>query len=429
MAFSFGFYNALEHDRKYDAVQVSMIFDGIINDGVYATVGKAFVVKEHPTTKNVVIVQPGRAWFDHTWNYNDSDMSIEIPQSDMTKKRIDALVFDINSDELSRTNEIKWIKGVPELDYPSKPTLLKQIGHKQYPLCYVTREPNNEKVYQYQIENMIGTNECPFVTGLLQVVSLDELLGKWRSELDRFVTKEEEDLNAWIVDMEEDFNTWSTNQKTSFSEWRATEEATFEEWKTEQQTSFASWMLNEKTSFGSWRDNETAAFELWKNTETTEYEEWQTSIRQQVNDLIVELDQWANEEHHSFDEWFSQLQIVLSGDVAGNLQVEIEKLQDREFQNYFSLGDRTTVISDDNMRIETVEPSGRILSSISHDSVDGSLMIVRLVEPAEDYPHLDSMFNFEVTTKFKNNNHLIVSTTKKIPKHVEHPVEPSEPST
>lgn len=37
MAFTFGFYNSLNGDRKYNAEQVSSIFDGLISDGVYDT--------------------------------------------------------------------------------------------------------------------------------------------------------------------------------------------------------------------------------------------------------------------------------------------------------------------------------------------------------------------------------------------------------
>ena len=49
MAFSFGFYNAVNHDRRYDAVQFGQIFDGIISDGVYATYKKALIVKASST--------------------------------------------------------------------------------------------------------------------------------------------------------------------------------------------------------------------------------------------------------------------------------------------------------------------------------------------------------------------------------------------
>ncbi len=35
MSVTFGFYNSVNGDRKYDAIQMSSIFDGIIRDGVF----------------------------------------------------------------------------------------------------------------------------------------------------------------------------------------------------------------------------------------------------------------------------------------------------------------------------------------------------------------------------------------------------------
>lgn len=177
MAFSFGFYDALEHDRRYDAIQMSQIFDGIILDGVFATVKDAFVVKasEEP---NQVIVSSGRAWFDHTWNYNDAPLPIEAPISDLILKRIDALVIDVNRNVESRTNAILWVQGIPSSN-PVKPILINEINHHQYPLAYVTRDANMEIIKQENIENAIGTEACPFVTGVLETVDIELLLLQW----------------------------------------------------------------------------------------------------------------------------------------------------------------------------------------------------------------------------------------------------------
>ena len=45
MSVTFGFYNSKEGDRRYDAIQMSSIFDGIIQDGILQHVGTAMVVK------------------------------------------------------------------------------------------------------------------------------------------------------------------------------------------------------------------------------------------------------------------------------------------------------------------------------------------------------------------------------------------------
>ena len=46
MSVTYGFYNSKNKDRRYDAIQMSSIFDGIIRDGILQHVGTAMMVKE-----------------------------------------------------------------------------------------------------------------------------------------------------------------------------------------------------------------------------------------------------------------------------------------------------------------------------------------------------------------------------------------------
>ena len=71
MALTYGFYNSVSSDREYDAIDMGRLFDGIILDGVYAALGDYFMVTENGTPDMNVVVGTGRAWFDHTWSYND----------------------------------------------------------------------------------------------------------------------------------------------------------------------------------------------------------------------------------------------------------------------------------------------------------------------------------------------------------------------
>ena len=81
MSVTFGFYNSKEGDRRYDAIQMSSIFDGIIQDGILQHVGTAMVVKESEAM--IINVGVGRAWFNHTWTLNDALLPLVVPQSDM----------------------------------------------------------------------------------------------------------------------------------------------------------------------------------------------------------------------------------------------------------------------------------------------------------------------------------------------------------
>ena len=89
-----GFYNSLG-DRKYDAIQMSEMFDGIINDGIFASIGTGFVVKAD--TGNIVNVGIGKAWFNHTWTKNDAILPVTCEESEVLLDRIDAIVIEVNT--------------------------------------------------------------------------------------------------------------------------------------------------------------------------------------------------------------------------------------------------------------------------------------------------------------------------------------------
>lgn len=165
MSFTFGFYNALNHDRRYNAIEMSRIFDGLLTDGVYPTVGYKMMVRASGTD-NSVIVGSGRAWFNHSWNYNDADIPLTGPASHILYPRWDAIVLDINSSIEYRTNSIIWVTGTAASS-PVKPTMVHTETHNQYPLAYIYRPANDNTIPANRITNSIGTAECPYAGGLL----------------------------------------------------------------------------------------------------------------------------------------------------------------------------------------------------------------------------------------------------------------------
>lgn len=111
MSVSSGFFNSLNGDRKYNAAQMSAIFDGLIIDGVFASIGTAFAVKAAGgLTVNVGV---GKAWFNHTWTVNDSILPMTAPEAEVLLDRIDAVVLEVNGMESVRDNTIKFVKGNP----------------------------------------------------------------------------------------------------------------------------------------------------------------------------------------------------------------------------------------------------------------------------------------------------------------------------
>lgn len=234
MSITCGFYNSLNGDRKYDAAQISSIFDGLIVDGVFASIGTAFAVKAAGgLTVNVGI---GKAWFNHTWTVNDSILPMTAPEAEVLLDRIDAVVLEVNGMESVRENTIKFVKGNPS-SAPVRPTLTNEGNIHQYPLAYIYRKFGSSTITQADITPMVGTESTPFVTAILQTVSLDELLGRWQDELDQFVAAQSAEVDEWIASEENDFTTWFNQMKADLTN----EQALLDEWISAEQTDFLNW--------------------------------------------------------------------------------------------------------------------------------------------------------------------------------------------
>ncbi len=179
MAFSYGFYNSLNGDRKYDSEDISRMFDGILMDGIVGAVGDTFAV--NASSGSTVTVGSGRAWFNHTWTYNDSPMQIDCKVAPVLIDRYDAIVLEINASSDVRKNSIKVIAGT-EATSPTKPTMESREFVHQYPLAYILRKAGESAISQGNIENMVGTSECPLCTGVLKTMTTDQILAQWDAQ-------------------------------------------------------------------------------------------------------------------------------------------------------------------------------------------------------------------------------------------------------
>ena len=232
MSLTFGFYNSVNNDRKYDATQMSSIFDGIIRDGVFASIGSALVVTAD--TGSTVKVGTGRAWFNHTWTLNDAILPLRADESELLLDRIDAVVLEVNASDDARRNSIKMVKGIAAKN-PVRPTMVNDEFVHQYPLCYIYRAANSTNITQADITNTVGTSECPFVTGILEVLTADEIIVQWKAQFDEWMQSEQDNydewyatmiaaleansaaLDMWIADEQNKFTAWFNDIKAQFS--------------------------------------------------------------------------------------------------------------------------------------------------------------------------------------------------------------------
>lgn len=196
MAITYGFYNSKDGDRKYYARQVSKIVDSLVKDGIFMHIGEHLNVKQG--TGMQVLVEPGFAWFNHTWTENDADYPLTIEESDLLQPRIDAIVLEVDESLAVRANAIKVIKGAPASE-PQKPTLTNTAEVHQCPLAYVSVATGASQITNANIENRIGMKDCPFVTGILETINIGTLIQEWEAQFDEWFKTLEDTLSGDVA--------------------------------------------------------------------------------------------------------------------------------------------------------------------------------------------------------------------------------------
>ena len=231
MSVTFGFYNSVNHDRRYNALQMSSIFDGIIKDGIFMSIGTAMVVKA--ASGMTVNVGEGRAWFDHTWTLNDSELPVKLEASELILNRIDTIVLDVDHRDSVRANSIIAVKGTPATN-PVAPTLVKSTDHNQYPLCNIYVKAGVTEITQSNITNLVGTGSCPFITGILETVDIEDLVFQWEAQWNEF-------YNAQTLDMQLTADTWKKQWNDWYTSQTAIATGNMDNWMRDRQAEFDYW--------------------------------------------------------------------------------------------------------------------------------------------------------------------------------------------
>ena len=232
---SCGFYNG--ENRYYDALQFSSIFDGIVRDGIFLSIGDCFHVTADGESENVY-VGTGKCWFNHTWTENNAVLPVQCPSahSFSDTHRIDAIVIEIDSRESVSDNFIKVVEGEPSAE-PQRPVMKRSEGVYQYALCYIYRAGGSTKIAQADITDVRGMDETPFLSGILETLDAEQLFVQWYAELNDFIKAEEETSTKfrqtqetrylmWRAEMEqlmddfiEESRAWYTGEQNYFTDW------------------------------------------------------------------------------------------------------------------------------------------------------------------------------------------------------------------
>ena len=306
MSIKSGFYNSFNHDRKYNAEDFGRIFDGLIKDGIYMGFGDAFRVSPYDSESMKIQVGTGRAWFNHTWMVSENPTILTIDRAEIATKRIDSVIIEVNKTTEVRNSSIVIVKGTPSAN-PTPPTIEQSSDIKRYVLANISIKENATKITASDIENMIGKDSTPYVTGIIQTINIDRLVEQWNSQWDDFKRSETEEINGWQNAAKSQIDTWGRDL-VNYSE---NKKATIDDWYNTNTREMLTYMVNKKSELDTWVAgiknvlNEEAIVKL-----TAMYNEMVNKINNLTGDINAKIEDFKSENMRQFSNF--------SGDISEN---------------------------------------------------------------------------------------------------------------
>lgn len=362
---TYGFYDSINGDRKYNAIQFGSIFDGIVRDGIFMSIGDCFRVRQGEGM--MVLVGIGRAWFNHTWTLNDALLPVYIPQSEVILHRIDAVVIDVDATQSSRKNSIIVVKGTPSSN-PQRPNMIHTAYRNQYPLAYIYVQAGTTSIRTADISSAVGTSEAPYVTGILETVNIDALLDQWKDQWQAFYEKQTAEIENYNDFWEKEWQKWYEAQTAEIR-------AAYLAWQSE----WTLWSTQYKNMM-----EETA--EEWKSL-------WNAWFYTYINQNQQAITEWQQNWDNEIRTWFDSLQDLLDDNVAASLSALIIELKNRvDILDNFKAN-----LTGEHAVYDTVMDKGwidqdNIIDSESEDVLDSVQNVVN-GRPESSYPILDSSGN------------------------------------
>lgn len=201
MAITYGYFNSVDGDRKYNADQMSEYFDGLVSNGVYESVGGALQVIAG--TNMSVNVQTGRGIINCKWINNNAVLPLTITQAHAMLDRYTAVVM-----KLDITNRLMTIttKDGTAASTPVKPTLQNDATGVELCLAWIYVDAGATTITQDKIEDARPSSDCGWVTGLIEQVDTSTLFLQYQTAYENYYAEMTEEFDNWFGTLTEELN-------------------------------------------------------------------------------------------------------------------------------------------------------------------------------------------------------------------------------
>lgn len=283
MAQECGFFNAElngnTYDRVYLAATFAAYFASFIGNGVFGNSMQQLRVLEQDTPKMSVKVGTGQAWINGYWYRNNAEYTLDLSIADGTLSRIDLIV--LRWDNSARDMYLKVIKGDTSAN-PIEPSFSRGADYYDLVLAKVKINAGATSITQSAItDTRLDNNYCGLVTGVVDQIDTTDLYNQFETYFNEFKKKYEDGMDDWTDD-----------QKKALADYIQNTKDAYDAFVKQKSDDYDSWTQEKKDQYSLWYDQHIA---LWQKT---------------------------------FDDWFAKIQSELAGDVAANLQLQLNEHED-----------------------------------------------------------------------------------------------------
>lgn len=347
MAQECGFFNAQlageEYDRVYLAETFAAYFASFIGNGVFGKSMQQLEVVAYPSAVMKVDVLSGQGWINGYWYRNTDNYTLDLSVADGVLSRVDLVVLRWSNSE--RNMYLTVIEGTPSAN-PAVPQIRRDADFYDLELAQISVGAGVVGITQSNITDMrMNNNVCGYVTGLIEQVDTTDLWNQFQDYFNKFKTTNEKDYNDWTAYQKQAYLDYVAAAEAAYDQFIATSKGNYNTWVQNQEDAMAQYINVTKQAYASFVSKMEGDYTDWTDAEKVKYEKWYTD----------HTTQWTTEFYY----WFDNIKQQLSGDVAGQLQDAIDKVNEK-VDGYI---DRTTTFSADGKTITQVSTEQTIVTT------------------------------------------------------------------
>lgn len=198
----YGFFNAVDNDRVYDAETFNTFFEGLISsNGIFEGVDDGFSVSPSGTGR-VLNVGTGKAIVNSCWVRNNAIETVTISGAHTTFNRYDMITLRWN--DTNRIITLEVTEGTPA-SQAVKPQPKRTLTEYEIVLAYVYSPANTTTLTAANIEDCrYDTSLCGVITGLIKQVDTTTLYNQYVAQFNEIRTQ----LLVWETQQKAEFETW-----------------------------------------------------------------------------------------------------------------------------------------------------------------------------------------------------------------------------